>query len=453
MDLLARSVHLVLTLALFLIPGNPVRGQVAVPGAAESAADHSSLVVTGRDDPRLIAFDRLMTDFIARNHVPGAALAVTRQGRLVYARGFGDADPEARQPVQPNSLFRIASVSKPLTAVAVLQLVERKRLGLEDRMVDVLGLALRGSNPDRRLERITIRELLQHRAGWNRETSFDPMFRPLKIAREMGVPPPAGPAAILRYMLGMPLQFEPGERYAYSNFGYCVLGRVIEKVSGQSYEAYVTNEVLRPLGIHDMRIGRTLPEHRAPGEVHYVDRDHGKGRGVVGSTIGRQVPLPYGAWYLEGMDAHGGWIASAPDLVRFASALDDPGRCPILCAQGLAEMFERPPGRAGFQRNGQPRATYYGCGWQVRPEGPAGRRNTWHTGQLDGTSALLVRRHDGLDWAVLFNTDANPEGKDLANLIDPLVHAAADAVQAWPEIDLFPQFLAPVSPASASRSH
>src|SRR5262249_38714238 len=158
-----------------------------------------------------------------------------------------------REPVRPRSLFRIASVSKPITSAAVLQLVEQGKLGLDDRVVDLLDVRHNGdpiAPADPRLKRVTIRHLLQHRGGWDRDKSFDPMFRSVRIAREFGTRPPAGPELIIASMWKRPLDFDPGARSCYSNFGYCVLGRVIEKVSGISYEAYVREHILAPLGIH-----------------------------------------------------------------------------------------------------------------------------------------------------------------------------------------------------------
>ncbi|MCR4414853.1 MAG: beta-lactamase family protein [Thermoguttaceae bacterium] len=388
---------------------------------------------TGRADPALASFDRLMASFVERTRSPGAALAVTRGGRLVYARGFGLADRACRRPVQPTDRFRIASISKPITAVAVLQLVERGRLRLETRVREFLRLP---EPADRRWNDVTVLHLLRHTGGWDRDRSFDPMFRSIEIAKARKTAPPAGPHEIIRYMLDQPMDFDPGTRYAYSNFGYCLLGRVIEQASGQGYEEYVQANVLRLLGIGRMRLGKTLAELRAPDEVTYYDARGHKAPAVVGK-IGRETPVPYGAFYLEAMDAHGGWIASAVDLVRFASAFDVPQACKVLSPASIETMFARPEGPAGFESDGTPKAAYYACGWMVRP-GAAGRApNTWHTGGLSGTSTLLVRRHDGLNWAVLFNTDRGPDGKRLAGVIDPLVHRAADEVRSWPDIDLF----------------
>ena len=112
------------------------------------------------------------------------------------------------------------------------------------------------------------------------------------------------------------------------------------------------------------------------------------------------------------MDANGGWIASAVDLVRFAAALDAPKNCPLLKEQTIRAMLAPPPGPVGHGPGGKPKAVYYGCGWEVRPVAPRSDSYTkWHTGGLAGSSTLLVCRADGIDWAVLFNTDADQHGK------------------------------------------
>jgi len=424
---------LVLVLTLGLLVAAPGGGGEAPPAPVEGEA-----AVTGKAIPALRPFDELMASFVAEHRVPGAALAVTRNGRLVYARGFGYADRKRRQPVQPASLFRTASISKPITAVAVLQLVERGKLKLDDKVFDILEFEPHlpdGAKVDPRLGQITVLHLLHHTGGFDRTKSLDPMFRSVQFAQMLGVEPPAGPEHIIRTMMGRPLDFGPGERYAYSNFGYCLLGRVIEAVSNQSYETYVRKEVLAPLGIERTRTGKTLLEGRAPGEVRYYDEKGRRRKAVLGDRLGKPVATPYGSWYLEAMDSHGGWIASAVDLVRFASAFDRPSKCKVLSRKSIGTMFRRPAGLAGYDEQGKPRAVYYACGWRVRPVGR--RANHWHTGGFSGTSTLLVRRHDGLDWAVLFNTHASPDGKVLASLIDPLLHKAAGAVEQWPRTDLF----------------
>jgi N-acyl-D-amino-acid deacylase len=397
-----------------------------------TTAHGEEIPITGREDPRLADIDRFMVAFLQNHQVPGASLAIARNGRIVYARGFGFADVAAKEPVAPDSLFRIASVSKPFTSAAIFQLIERGKLKLDDKAFEFIGIPPHleaDAKLDPRLWRVTIAQLLHHTGGFDRDKSFDPMFRPIAIARSVGVAPPARPRDIIAYMMGRPLDFDPGTREAYSNFGYCVLGRVIEKASGTSYADYVTKAVLAPLGIRRMRIGRTLEEERAEGEVRYFPRNDKSVKSVFGD--GKQMPLAYGGWYIEAMDSHGAWIASASELVRFASSLDDPARCPILKARSINAIFAR-PGDTGYDAAGKPKDAYYACGWEVRPI-ENGKSNTWHAGLLDGTSTLLVRRFDGFTWAVLFNTDTDAKNKDLADIIDPQIHGVVDGIKSWPQ--------------------
>jgi N-acyl-D-amino-acid deacylase len=184
--------------------------------------------------------------------------------------------------------------------------VEQGRLQLDDKVFELLDwgkIVDDGDSFDDRLKSVTVRHLLQHRGGWDRDASFDPMFRSVQFAEAWGCPPPAGPEEIIRAMLAQRLDFDPGQRYAYSNYGYCLLGRVIETVTGQSYEGYVQHHVLRPLGIRSMLLGRTRLEHRQEGEVRYYDP--GKGTSVFAEDLNQRTAPPYGAWYLEAMDSHG----------------------------------------------------------------------------------------------------------------------------------------------------
>jgi N-acyl-D-amino-acid deacylase len=368
----------------------------------------------------LKSFDDTLDAFIKERGVPGGALAVVKDGRLVYAKGYGWADMEEKTATSPTSLFRIASLSKPVTAVAALALARQGKLDLDARAFGLLGLRP-GEKGNPRLADVTVRQLLQHTGGWDRSRG-DPMFQSVRIAEAMNQAPPAGPDAILRWMLDRPLDFEPGTRHVYSNFGYCVLGRILEKASGEPYEACVRKTVLDPMGITRMRLGKSLPEDRAPDEVRYYQPDAGKIRPVFARVREKEVPVPYGGFCLEAMDAHGGWLASAVDLARFASSLDK-----VLDRATLETMFAPPPGL----KSGD---VWYGCGWMVRRVGE-GKRNTWHGGSLPGTHTLLVRRHDGLTWVVLFNRRSSTDGK-----IDPALHEAAGAVERWPADDLFPRY-------------
>ncbi len=409
-------------------------GAAGLAAGAAFGADEE-LPVTGIADAALEPFDKLMTTFIEENKIPGASLAVSRQGKLVYARGFGFADVEKHEAVQPASLFRIASVSKPITAVAILRLVEKGKFKLDDKVTDLMKLKPfdDGGKPDERWAKITVRQCLQHTGGWDRAKSYDPIGRAWIIAKALKIKPPVTPAHIVRYMMTQPLDFDPGERHAYSNVGYLVLGRIIEAVTGQTYEAHVKKEILAPLGIKTAQLGRATAKNRAKGEVAYYDAKKRTGPSLYPPKLEAQVPLVYGAMNLESFEAHGGWIASAIDIVEFASAFDDPKKAPLLSAASIAAMRARPDGLAGHDKDGKPTDAFYGCGWMVRPVGKTGKSNDWHSGYIPGSEALLVRRWDGLNWAVLFNTADSPAGKSLVGLIDGKIHAAADAVKTWPK--------------------
>jgi len=395
-------------------------GELSVLGAANSSVAE--------------AFDAAVENYMKPRRIPGAAIAVVKGRRLVYARGYGWADREKQEPARADSLFRIASISKPFTSAAIVQLVGRGRLSMDAEAFGILGMTpAPGGDP--RLSKITVRQLLHHAGGWDRDKSGDPMFMSKRIARATGTPEPARQEAIIRYMLGQPLDWPPGEHFAYSNFGYCVLGRIIEKVSGQEYAEYVKQNILSPIGIERMRLGASLESGRAPGEVKYYMPDGTTSQSVFPGAAGR-VPEPYGGFCLETMDSHGAWIASAIDLVRFATALDDPGRQNWIRDQFRRLLYEPPAPPVSRKPDGTLAAFYYGCGWDVRPVGRKGKANYWHNGSLPGTFTLLVRRWDGLSWTVLFNQRSN-DSKLPDGTIDGALHRAADSVGQWPQHDLF----------------
>src|SRR5690606_38683770 len=216
--------------------------------------------------------------------------------------------------------------------------------------------------------------------------------------------------------------FAPGERYAYSNFGYNLLGRVIEKLSGQGYEEYVREHVLAPIGVTSMRIGCTHLSDRCENEVRYYDP--GRAESVFAGDLGVQVPWAYGGWHLEAMDSHGGWIASAVDLARFAACFDDPAGCPILSAESIETMYARPPGLAGHDEDGKPKDVYYSLGWSNRVV-QDDRRNHWHTGSLSGTATIMIRRHDGKNFIALFNSRTSPQATHQGRESKGLLNEAA----------------------------
>jgi N-acyl-D-amino-acid deacylase len=233
-------------------------------------------------------------------------------------------------------------------------------------------------------------------------------------------------------MLGRPLDFDPGTRYAYSNFGYCLLGRIVERAAGQGYEGAVRSLVLEPAGITRMRLGRTKAADRCEGEVCYYPQPGAQpGRSVFGGDA-QPVPQPYGTFSVEAMDAHGGWIGSAVDLVRFVTALDGT-RPPGLLKPETLGWIEAPPS----PKIEPDRPSMYGLGWALHP---AEKGMNWsHTGSLPGTSALVVRTHDRIVWAAMFNSRPAQSDEFLLEL-DRTLWKAVKEVRRWPEHDLFARY-------------
>ncbi|WP_161964107.1 serine hydrolase domain-containing protein [Chitinophaga flava] len=341
--------------------------------------------------------DRAVKAFMSKYKVPGMAVAITRNGKLVYARGYGVADKSSGEKVTADSRFRIASVSKCITAVAILKLVEEGRLSLHRKVFGpgaLLGTVY-GSKPySAWLQEITVQQLLEHTAGGWTNDAQDPMF---------SHPEWTADTLISRTLDQRPLKYQPGKVYAYSNFGYCVLGRVIEKVTGKSYAQYVQDAVCAQMGITDMAIGGNTLSERKAGEVVYYDREE----------------QPYG-FNLSRMDSHGGWIASATGLARFLAATDGFDTHPDLLSHASTKTMT----------TGSVANPGYALGWAVNSW-----NNWWHTGSLPGTASEIVRAAKGFNWVLLCNTRTN---KAFYNDLDGLIWKAVnDTTTQWPDTNLF----------------
>ncbi len=366
--------------------------------------------------------DMQVDAFIKRWKIEGASLAVTKDERLVYAKGFGTANSETGEDVKPGHLFRIASVSKLITAVAVMKLYEEGNLNLDETVFGERGIlndSLFRVYRDPRIEEITVRHLLNHTAGWSRYAG-DPMFNPLYIARKMDVPAPASFEHILQYTLSRRLNFNPGTRYSYSNMGYAILGEIIERKSGMPYQDYVVMNLFKPLGIHDMHIGKSYYHEKYPNEVRYHS-SAGKMTTASMDGSGEVVPIYYGGNDMELLGPAGGWVASAPELVKFLTAIDGFNEQPdILSPETIANMSD--PNIAGKGLFGWRGSDRYGT-W-------------WRTGYLSGSSALLVRQNDGINWVVMTNTSTYKQSR-IHKYVSSMMFGTIGTVQQWPVFDLF----------------
>lgn len=342
--------------------------------------------------------ERVVREHMEKYDTPGLSLAIAKDGRLVVARGFGWADKEQKVRVEPKHRFRIASISKPITSIAIHKLVEMGRLKLDERVFGegaILGRTY-GSKPySRAVEQITVRHLLEHaHGGWDNKNG-DPMFQK----------PDFDHTQLIDWTLDeRKLDREPGEGYSYSNFGYCLLGRIVEVRGGMPYAEVVREHVARPCGANSLEIGGDTLDDRKDNEVVYY---------------GQEGADPYGMQVAR-MDAHGGWIASAPDLVRIAVRVDGFDSKPDLLSPTSIESMTEPSAAKST----------YAKGWLVNEHD-----NWWHTGSIPGTRTIMVRTSHGFCWAALSNTRSRKP--DHALDLDRTMWRIVRGVKQWPEGDLF----------------
>lgn len=354
------------------------------------AASRQDDTLQGVPAPAANRVRALVQQFMKQFDIPGMSLAMAIGGQLKVVGGFGWADREAGTVVQPNHRFRIASVSKPVTSAAIMKLVENRKLKLNDRVLGRGGI-LESLTPEkltlnqqasRWLSQVNVQHLLEHTAGGWGNRRNDPMF--VRAALEQDH------AGLIDWTIrNQPLENAPGSNYSYSNFGYCLLGRVIEQKTGMDYEKAVQQLILVPAGAESMQVGGDRLADRAENEVRYY---------------GQEGEDPYHRiMRVRRMDAHGGWIATASDLVRFVLHVDG---------------FDRPRDLIGARTiktmtTASAANPNYAKGWSVNKS-----NNWWHQGSFNGGTAILARIHDQYSWAVVVNT--RPKAQGYGSALDKL---------------------------------
>jgi CubicO group peptidase (beta-lactamase class C family) len=378
----------------FLVVALPIFAQTGIPAGSMGQCDAQ------------------MQAFLSKYQIPGATLAVAKNGKLVYMRAFGTADQAGTELTRPDHMFRIASISKPITSIAIMQLIESGQLSLSDKpfgpggILNVDPYFANASVTDLRVYDITIQNLLEHAAGWNRDLpitpnppppypfSFgasDPIDFPLHVTQTLGEPNPVTRRGLIKFLIQKGLDFAPGTEFNYSNVGFLVLGEVIEKKTGMTYENYVKQNIFAPLGIYDIRLGKNLLADKREREGEYNNAF--TNLSVYGT--GQFVPWQYGGASVEAMDAHGGWIATARDLVRLLTAIDGfPSRPDILSAASLQTMTTPSANNINYAK---------GIGVNS-----AGR--WWHAGALFGSYSWMVRDNNQVTWAVIMNKRSDAAG-------------------------------------------
>ncbi|WP_051296220.1 serine hydrolase domain-containing protein [Eisenibacter elegans] len=366
---------------------------------AENAPEHLGIILkhtllhnTQGAHPEFKQMTRMLAQFTQQNQLAGLSVAVMKDGRLVYAQGFGYADSLAKLAMEPYHRLRVASVSKLITAVAVMKLVEQQQITLDTKVFGKDGilndLKYQTAIADERIYDLEVVHLLEHTGGWRNRFRSDPMFKNLEVAQAMGVPPPADFETTICFMLGEKLVAAPGAFYDYSNFGYSLLGEIVAKVSGMSYDDFVQKAVLKPIGAAQTHAGKTRAEQLHPLETYYYEQVGAPKRLSVYGT-GDSASRVYEGTYMEALLPAGGWVTTPADLLRLVAAIDPQNpRTKILSPASIERMVT-------------PRDTTQRIylGWkQCAPE-------QWvRTGSLASTSAVVCRLPNGISWAIITNT-------------------------------------------------
>ncbi len=373
------------------------------------------------DFPGSKIIEKEAKSFLQQWNLAGMTMSVIKDGKLVYAHGFGYADVKAKQPVSPGNLFRIASVSKLITAAAIMKLVEKKAITLDSKVFGphaILKDPVFNKVADKRLYAITVRHLLAHAGGWSVHYG-DPAFNSLVVLERTGETGAATMDSYCRFVATRKLHFDPGTRSSYSNMGYMFLGKVVEAVTGEKYETFVRNEVLKPVGITDMHIGRSYLSDRRFNEVKYYEAEESPMIPAYDGS-GRMVPKPYGGNPIELLGPAGGWIASSVELAKFMVSLDGFKSVPDMIPSYLiSQMVVNDETRGPL-------------GWKVVKD-----NGDWiRTGSMAGTSAIMKRQSNGFCWVVVMNS-SSWKGPRLPAYVDYMMRKIEQSISHWPKQDLF----------------
>lgn len=336
------------------------------------------LALTTRADP----IDDYLTAEIAAKHIPGVSLAVIRDGKVEKLSAYGLANVELAVPASPQTVFQIQSITKTFTSTAILMLMEEGKLALDD----PIGKHLEGT-PDS-WKPITLRHLLSHTSGIKDFINEPTASLRLDVTE----------AEVLRATAPRPLNFQPGEKYAYSNTNYHLLAMVIRKITGKSFGDYLQERIFTPLGMTNTRIVSLsdIISNRAAGYVWENGKLHN------GNYIAQSI-LGYGG---------GGIVSTGEDMAKWSIALDG------------EKLLKRATLQAAWtpMKLNDGSNSVYGLGWGTGAVN--GHRTVGHSGAhaTGFTSAIIRYRDDNLSIIVLTNSrtaDPGTIAKQVAGLYNP----------------------------------
>jgi CubicO group peptidase (beta-lactamase class C family) len=328
---------------------------------------------------------------MASRQIPGLALAVTINGRLVYSKGFGNAIVETETSFKSSTRCRIGSISKGLTAIGVAVLLERGLLLLDDPVVPTIDkfLAKKAATIDSRWNQITVRHCLTLRTGITDETAGEQA----RIAKELDIAFPPRGKAILEWRSKRPLQLDPGAKFVYNSYGHYLLARVIEAKSNLTYRAFMKKYVFDKVPAPSFELSEGQLKNLYPDECHY----YSKATPAISMWPDSKVKEDYSYYYdPQTGDGAGCWIATASDLAKTMWAY---GAGKIVTLKTLNLMF-------GIE----PKGESLNC---ATGKGPNGEVQVFN-----GVGAVLYGAHAFAEWkgpmtmAFVCNSGMNKPGQD-----------------------------------------
>jgi CubicO group peptidase (beta-lactamase class C family) len=330
--------------------------------------------------------DKLVSTYAAYGKFNGSVL-VASKGKVIYKKGFGLADMEWDVPNQPDTKHRLGSITKQFTAMLIMQLVEQGKLKLDIPISTYLP-----DYPKRNGDLITIHHLLTHSSGIPNVTSFPWFFK--NVSRNT-----YRPAELVKLFADSTLQFKPGEKYAYSNSGYMVLGYIIESVTGKAYEQVLQENIFNPLKMNSTGYdhSRTILKNRARGYEkngrHYINANF----------IDMSVPFAAGAMY-----------STVEDLFLWDQALYGNQ---LLRKANMDLLFAKHIPSGGNY--------FYGYGWYIGaiPFGDTTQMETvGHGGGIDGFNTLITRIPSDKSSIVLLNNTGGAPLNEMTHAIAAILY-------------------------------
>lgn len=355
----------------------------------------------------MASVDSKVAAFMTTYNVPGASLAISKNGKLVYVKGYGKANTTTGENVTKNSLFRLASVSKTYTGIAIMKLIQDGQFTLETNVFGPSGILGNdyGTLPfNSNVLNMKVKHLLQHTSGsWGSATGGDVIDQnPTYTYKQL-----------FDWILDTrPNPNTPGTTYDYTNVGYSLLGRIIEKKSGKTYINYIKQDILAPIGVTLTDIAGKTEAEKKPNEVKYYGQ-------------GNDVPFTYTIAFPR-RDADGGLIATATDLLKLITATDGfTTRADILNPATITSFTTPSTANSGYAN---------GIGiWSAE--------NLWYNyGSLPGTRTGFMRHNNGMCVALLLNSRADPSGNEnpfVFAMQDLMLDFVKNASYNWQNIDQF----------------